>query len=227
MENNKYISKLNEIDKKVENAKSNKDDMVTVISVTKTRHVDEINKAIEAGATDIGENKVQEIRDKYDSVLPVKWHMIGHLQSNKVKYIIDKVNMIHSIDSMKLAKEVSKQAIKHDLKMDVLVQVNVAQEESKFGIEAIEARGFIEQIAQLDNICIKGLMVIAPLDEPEHVRKYFKEGKLLFEDLKTVAHPNIDMQYLSMGMTNDYEVAIEEGSNMVRIGTAIFGDRNY
>lgn len=204
-------------------------DDVLLVAVTKTHPADIINEAIDAGATDIGENKAQEIMDKYDQVKSVRWHMIGHLQTNKVKYIIDKVDMIHSVDSLKLAKEINKRAANHDKIMDVLVQVNSAQEESKFGVTSEETGELIDAIlANCPNVKICGLMCIAPFDEnPDNVRKYFAELKKLYDDYKKIEHDNLDFKYLSMGMSHDYKVAIEEGSNLVRVGTAIFGERDY
>jgi len=202
---------------------------VLLIAVTKLHGPDEMNEAIDAGITDIGENKVQEIMDKYDRVKPVRWHLIGHLQTNKVKYIIDKVCMIHSVDSLKLAKEIDKRAAQHGLVMDILVQVNSAEEESKFGITTAETDQLIQDIAeQCPNIRIKGLMCIAPFeDNPEDVREYFAEVKKIYDKYVNVKTERLDFQYLSMGMTHDFEVAIEEGSNMIRVGTAIFGYRDY
>ena len=204
-------------------------DDVLLVAVTKTHPADIINEAIDAGATDIGENKAQEIMDKYDQVKPVRWHMIGHLQTNKVKYIIDKVDMIHSVDSLKLAKEINKRAANHDKIMDVLVQVNSAQEESKFGVTSEETGELIDAIlANCPNVKICGLMCIAPFDEnPDNVRKYFAELKKLYDDYKKIEHDNPDFKYLSMSMSHNYKVAIEEGSNLVRVSTAIFGERDY
>ncbi len=200
-----------------------------LIAVTKTRTPEEINAAIDAGITDIGENKVQEIIDKYDKVKPVRWHMIGHLQTNKVKYIIDKVHLIHSVDSVKLAGEISKRAGQHGLLMDILIQVNPAEEESKFGIRTEETGKMIEEILSMcPNVRVRGLMSIAPFEEdPEMVRSYFSEVEELYRKYGAIRHERLDFQYLSMGMSNDYEVAIEEGANAVRIGTSIFGARNY
>ena len=202
---------------------------VKLIAVTKTRTAEEINEAVDGGITDIGENKVQEIMDKYDRVKPVRWHMIGHLQTNKVKYIIDKVSLIHSVDSMRLAEEIDKRAGQHGKSMDILVQVNVANEESKFGITAEETGSLIRDILdRCKNIRIKGLMCIAPFeDNPEDAGIYFGQVKKLFDEYSSIEHPNLDFKYLSMGMSNDYEVAIKKGSNMIRVGTAIFGPRNY
>jgi len=202
---------------------------VLLVAVTKLHSTDEINEAIACGITDIGENKVQEIMDKYDRVDPVRWHLIGHLQTNKVKYIIDKVSMIHSVDSLKLAQEIDKRAKQHDLTMDILIQVNSAEEESKFGITTEETGKMIEDIlAQCPNVRIKGLMCIAPFEEdPEDAREYFAEVKKLYDEYGKIQHPGLDFQYLSMGMSNDFEVAIEEGSNLIRVGTTIFGARDY
>ena len=202
---------------------------VLLCAVTKTRTADEINEAIDAGITDIGENKVQEIMDKFDSVKPVRWHLIGHLQTNKVKYIIDKVSMIHSVDSLHLAQEIDKRAAQHGITMDILIQVNSAQEESKFGISTDETEGMIRDILdKCPNIRIRGLMCIAPFAEnPEDVRVYFAQVKKLYDEYSSIEHKNLDFKYLSMGMSHDYEVAILEGSNLTRVGTAIFGERDY
>ena len=204
-------------------------DDVLLVAVSKTRTPEEINIAIEAGVTDIGENKVQEIMDKYDDIKPVRWHMIGHLQTNKVKYIIDKVSMIHSVDSYKLAAEINKRAAACGITMDILLQVNSAQEESKFGISTEEAEGLIMQILDsCENIRIRGLMCIAPYaDDPEDIKKYFDSVKEQYDQFSTIDHPNLDFRYLSMGMSHDFPVAIEAGSNLVRVGSAIFGERDY
>ncbi|MGI6731396.1 MAG: YggS family pyridoxal phosphate-dependent enzyme [Anaerovoracaceae bacterium] len=202
---------------------------VLLVAVTKTRTAEEINEAIAAGITDIGENKVQEILDKYEDVRHVNWHMIGHLQTNKVKYIIDKVQMIHSVDSYKLAKEINKRAQQKNIIMDVLIQVNAADEESKFGVSIGDAEQLVRDILDsFPNIRIKGLMNIAPYaEDPEDVRVYFKKMKELYDRFSEINHENLDFQYLSMGMSHDYKAAILEGSNLVRIGTAIFGERDY
>lgn len=202
---------------------------VLLCAVTKTRTAEEINQAIDAGITDIGENKVQEIMDKFDSVKPVRWHLIGHLQTNKVKYIIDKVSMIHSVDSLHLAQEIDRRAAQHGITMDILIQVNSAQEESKFGISTDETEGMIRDILDnCPNIRIRGLMCIAPFAEnPEDVRVYFAQVKKLYDEYSSIEHKNLDFKYLSMGMSHDYEVAILEGSNLIRVGTAIFGERDY
>lgn len=204
-------------------------DDVLLVAVSKTRTPEEINIAIDAGVTDIGENKVQEIMDKYDDIKSVRWHMIGHLQTNKVKYIIDKVSMIHSVDSYKLAAEINKRAAACGITMDILLQVNSAQEESKFGISTEETEGLIMQILDsCENIRIRGLMCIAPYaDDPEDIKKYFDSVKEQYNQFSTIDHPNLDFRYLSMGMSHDFPVAIEAGSNLVRVGSAIFGERDY
>lgn len=203
---------------------------VLLLAVTKHHSADEINEAIDAGITDIGENKVQEVLDKFDKVTPnVNWHLIGHLQTNKVKYIIDKVSMIHSVDSLHLAKEINKRALQHEKTMDILVQVNVAMEESKFGIESKDVDTLIDEICtECPNIRIRGLMCIAPfVDDPEDAREYFAEAKAIYDRFMDDERATVDFKYLSMGMTNDFPVAISEGSNLVRVGTAIFGARDY
>lgn len=202
---------------------------VLLIAVTKTRTAEEINEAISWGITDIGENKVQEITDKYEKVEPVKWHMIGHLQTNKVKYIIDKVSLIHSVDSVRLAEEINKRAGEKGLTAEILIQINAAEEESKFGIDKAGFETLLETITEkFEHIKIKGLMTIAPYDpDPENVRIYFRQVKEIFDHYRSVQNERMDFEHLSMGMSGDYEVAIQEGATMVRIGTAIFGARNY
>ena len=204
-------------------------DKVLLVAVSKTRSPEEINKAIALGVTDIGENKVQELVDKYDKIDPVRWHMIGHLQTNKVKYIIDKVDLIHSVDSLRLAKEINKRAGQKDLFMDILLQVNIASEDSKHGIEADQVEDLMGQILQeCENIKIRGLMAMVPFTEdPEQVRPYFARMKKIYDRLKLVSHERADFAYLSMGMSGDYKVAMEEGANLVRIGSSIFGPRVY
>lgn len=205
-------------------------DDILLIAVTKTRTVEEMNQAISCGITDIGENKVQEILDKYDRVdKNVRWHLIGHLQTNKVKYIIDKVHMIHSVDSFKLAREIDMRAGKAGIIANILIQINAAQEESKFGISIDGVEQLLSQILeQCENIKVRGLMHIAPFAEnPEDVREYFKEVKALYEQFSTIEHDRADFTMLSMGMSNDFGVAIEEGSNAIRVGTSIFGNRDY
>lgn len=203
---------------------------ILLLAVTKTHGIEEINEAIDAGATDIGENKVQEILEKYDKVKPVRFHMIGHLQTNKVKSVIDKVAMIHSVDSLRIAEEISKRAGNIGITMDVLLQVNIADEESKSGAKVSELWQLIDDImAGCSNIRIRGLMCIPPAgDSPEDARKYFAQARELFERMKTLEYDErYQVDVLSMGMSGDFEVAIEEGSTIVRVGSSIFGRRNY
>ena len=202
---------------------------VKLIAVTKLHSPDEINEAIRCGVTDIGENKVQEIQEKYDKVEKVNWHLIGHLQRNKVKYIIDKVYMIHSVDSLKLAEEINKRAAQHEIVMKILIQVNAEGEESKFGIDPSELDDLISEIHEkCDNIEICGLMAIAPFyDDPEDARHCFKAVKSLFDSYKNDERERVNFTTLSMGMSGDFPQAIQEGSTHVRIGTAIFGARDY
>ncbi|MBQ3292214.1 MAG: YggS family pyridoxal phosphate-dependent enzyme [Mogibacterium sp.] len=204
---------------------------VTLLAVTKTHGADEINQAIAAGATDIGENRVQELVEKYDKVSPVRWHLIGHLQTNKVKNIIDKVVMIHSVDSMKLAREINKRAEAAGLVMDILIEINSAMEETKSGIAAGDLKELVTEIvSECAAIRVRGLMCIPPLAiTPEDARPYFREARELFEEMKTWDLPEERFMpdVLSMGMSGDFEVAIEEGSTIVRVGSSIFGPRNY
>ena len=202
---------------------------VTLIAVSKTKPVEMLQEVYDAGARDFGENKVQEICEKYDK-LPsdIRWHMIGHLQRNKVKQVIDKAAMIHSVDSYRLAQEISVQAQKKGLTITILIEVNIANEESKFGISAEDTIQLVEEVAALPNLSIKGLMTIAPyVVDAEENRLYFRQIKQLSVDIKNKNIDNVSMDVLSMGMTGDYEVAIEEGATMVRVGTGIFGARNY
>ena len=202
---------------------------VTLIAVSKTKPVPALREAYEAGARDFGENKVQEIMDKIPQ-LPsdIRWHMIGHLQRNKVKYIVDKVYLIHSVDSLRLAEEISKEALKKQVEVNILVEVNVAQEESKFGTTTAEAIALVEDIAKLPAIHIKGLMTIAPfVENAEENREYFRKLKQLSVDIMHKNIDNVSMNILSMGMTGDYQVAVEEGATYVRVGTGIFGERDY
>lgn len=204
-------------------------DSITLVAVSKTKPLSDIEELIKHGVKEFGENKVQELDDKYETVsTPVNWHLIGHLQTNKVKYIVDKVALIHSVDSLKLGEEISKRCAAAGRVMDILVEVNMAGEESKSGVSPENAKQLCRELSALSNICIKGLMTVAPYDPvPENNRVYFKQMKKLFDDIKAENYPNTDMQHLSMGMTNDYEVAVEEGADIVRIGTGIFGARDY
>ena len=204
-------------------------DDVTIIAVSKTKPLSDVEELLAHGVTEFGENKVQEMVDKYEHVSkPVHWHLIGHLQTNKVKYIVDKACMIHSVDSVHLAKEIEKEAAKKNLVVKVLLEVNIAHEESKFGINETEVYDLIDAIKDMPHIHVMGLMTIAPfVENPEDNRIYFRKMYQLSLDIKSKCIDNIDMNVLSMGMTNDYEIAVEEGSTMIRVGTAIFGARNY
>ena len=198
---------------------------VTLISVSKTKPAEMLQEAYDAGSRDFGENKPQEIREKYPQLpTDIRWHMIGHLQRNKIKYIIDKVCMIHSVDSIRLAEAIDEEAKKHGIVMPVLIEVNVAEEESKFGVHLDEVESLIRQISELSNIQVQGLMTIAPFTEnAEDNRIYFRKLRNLYVDIKDKNIDNVNMCNLSMGMTGDYEVAVEEGATMVRVGTGIFG----
>ena len=226
---NENISKIREnIVKACEKAGRNPEE-VTLIAVSKTKPVSAIEEALLSGTLDYGENKVQELCDKYD-VLPknIRWHMIGHLQRNKVKYLVGKTYLVHSVDSLRLAEQIEKEFAKHNQVCDILVEVNIAQEESKFGINAKETEELIRKIAKFEHVRIKGLMTIAPYTEdPESNREYFREIKILSVDIRDKNIDNGSMDVLSMGMTGDYMVAVEEGATMVRVGTGIFGERNY
>lgn len=209
---------------------SRKADEVTLIAVTKTHPAQAINEAIDCGVTDIGENKVQEIMEKYDHVKKgVRWHLIGHLQTNKVKYIIDKVYMIHSVDSIKLLDEIERQAEKHGIDfMRVLIQVNMSHEESKFGIDISELDEILAHAESLKHVKVCGLMtILSKFDNDISLRLQFRDINNKFIDISKNKYDNITMEFLSMGMSGDYITAIEEGSNMVRVGTAIFGMRDY
>lgn len=204
-------------------------DEVKLIAVSKTKPVPALEEAYAYGCRDFGENKVQELVDKYERMpKDIRWHMIGHLQRNKVKYIVDKVFLIHSVDSLRLAQEIEKEAAKKNVTVNILVEVNVAEEESKFGTTAQEAVSLVEQIARLPHVRVRGLMTIAPyVEDSEQNRRYFAKLKQIYVD---IIHKNIDnvfMEELSMGMTGDYEVAITEGATYVRVGTGIFGEREY
>lgn len=202
---------------------------VTLIAVSKTKPVEMLKEAYDRGCRHFGENKVQELLDKYD-FMPgdTKWHMIGHLQRNKVKYIVDKVYMIHSVDSLRLAEEISREALKKDVTVSILIEVNVSGEDTKFGLSPSETEELVRKIAVLPGIAIQGLMTIAPyVDDPEDNRRYFEALKQLSVDIREKNIDNVNMNVLSMGMTGDYAVAIEEGAVFVRVGTGIFGERQY
>ena len=203
---------------------------VTLIAVSKTKPIEMLQEIYDEGIRDFGENKVQELTEKYE-VMPkdMKWHMIGHLQRNKVKYIVDKVTLIHSVDSLRLAETISREAEKKGVTVPILIEVNIAGEETKFGLSSKEeVISLTEQIAALPNLSVKGLMTVAPpVKDPEENRPFFREIRQLSVDITNKNIDNVSMEILSMGMTNDYTVAIEEGATMVRVGTGIFGARDY
>lgn len=202
---------------------------ITLIAVSKTKPVEMIKEIYDAGIREFGENKVQEINLKYEA-LPkdINWHMIGHLQRNKVKAVISEACLIHSVDSIRLAEQISKEASSRKITVSVLLEVNIANEETKYGFKSEETEDALIRISKLPNIIVRGLMTSAPIvSDPEENRQYFKALKQLCVDLKAKNIDNTSMDFLSMGMTGDFEVAIEEGATHVRVGTAIFGERNY
>lgn len=225
----KNISEVKKRISEAAKAAGRNENEVTLIAVSKTKPVEMIKEAYDTGIRDFGENKVQEIMEKYP-LLPsdIRWHLIGHLQTNKVKYIIDKVCMIHSVDSLKLAEEISRQAVKHNVTADILIEVNVAAEESKFGVRPEDAIDLCRDISTLPGIRIRGLMTVAPFtSDPEENRPVFCALRQLFVDIDGKNIDNVCMDCLSMGMSGDYTVAIEEGATFVRVGTSIFGQRDY
>ena len=202
---------------------------ITLIAVSKTKPVSLLNEAYAAGVRDFGENKVQEMCEKHEVMdKDIRWHMIGHLQTNKVKYLIGKTTLIHSVDSYKLACEIEKQAAKQNCIMDILIEVNIAEEESKFGLAEEEVLHLVKEVSKLPHVRIQGLMTVAPyVVDSEENRPFFRKIKQLSVDIDNQNIDNVSMNILSMGMTGDYMVAIEEGATMVRVGTGIFGERNY
>ena len=204
-------------------------DGVTLLAVSKTKPVEMIRACMDAGQTAFGENYVQELEEKYALLGDaVRWHMIGHLQRNKVRYIMDKVSLIHSVDSIRLAEQIQREAEKRDIRSQVLLEVNVAHEESKWGFAPEETEESVRAVSAFANVHICGLMTSAPVTEdPETNRIYFRQLRQLYERIGAMNIPNVDMQVLSMGMTGDYAVAVEEGSTLVRVGTGIFGERDY
>ena len=202
---------------------------IKLVTVTKTATTEQIEEAINAGIKIIGENRVQDAKKKYQIITAeVEWHLIGHLQTNKAKYAVEIFNCIHSVDSIKLAQEIDKRSLQFGKIMDVLVEVNVSGEETKYGIKSEEVETFLEEISEFPRIRIRGLMTIAPIvEDKEEVRPYFRKLRELSEKIKSKNIENIKMDYLSMGMTEDFEIAIEEGANMVRIGRGIFGFLNH
>ena len=204
-------------------------DEVKLIAVSKTQPVEAIREAIEYGINSFGENRVQELREKTELIKDnLDWHLIGHLQTNKVKFVVGKVSLIHSLENIRLAEALDKEAAKLGITVDVLAEINVAKEASKFGVNPEDAENFIREVSKFPNINIKGLMTVAPYtDISEENRKYFRQLKKIMVDLNSKNIHNVSMNVLSMGMTGDYEVAIEEGATLVRVGTGIFGSRNY
>ena len=201
---------------------------VTLVCVSKTRQIQEIKQAYESGARDFGENKVQELMDKYDSMpQDTKWHFIGHLQRNKIKYIVGKVHLIHSLDSIRLLQEIEKQYGAKNEVANLLIQVNIGKENSKTGIAIEELDSLIKACEECHNIKIRGLMATIPIGSEEDCKIYFAQMKGIFDNLKTFKYVNVSMEFLSLGMSGDYEIALEEGANMIRLGSKIFGMRDY
>ncbi|MGI5906665.1 MAG: YggS family pyridoxal phosphate-dependent enzyme [Candidatus Pararuminococcus gallinarum] len=202
---------------------------VTLLAVSKTKPAADIKVLMGEGQHLFGENYVQELRKKYEELGDqVGWHLIGHLQRNKVKYIIDKVQMIHSLDTLRLAEKIEKEAAKRGLTMDVLMEVNMAREETKWGFMEEEALEAAKAIGTYPHLHLRGLMTSAPVtDHAETNRIYFRKMRVLGQAIAAQNFPHVDMDILSMGMTQDYEIAVEEGATLVRVGTAIFGERNY
>jgi len=201
---------------------------IRLVAVSKTMPVDVVKEAIDAGVTDLGENYIQEARDKFNALAtyPASWHFIGHLQSNKAKYAVRMFDLIHSVDSLKLAKELNKYAQKIDKVQSILIQINVAKEDTKSGIYVEDTLQLVNNISKLEHLCVKGLMTMPPyFNAPEKVRPFFKELRELRDQIRAEGIPAISMDELSMGMTGDFEAAIQEGATLVRIGTAIFGER--
>ena len=225
-------TQLMQVRKQIEEAveaASRKKEEVTLIAVSKTYPVSAIEEAIAEGCVDFGENHVQELVAKIEAIdQPVRWHLIGHLQTNKVKYIIGKTALIHSVDSVKLAEEIEKQSAKKDIVTHILLEVNVAEEASKYGFKVEEVMEVVEKISKMSHIQVDGLMTVAPyVENPESNRPIFRKLFELSVDIQKQKFDNISTSILSMGMSNDYKIAIEEGATMVRVGTAIFGNRDY
>ena len=226
MVNEKYLEVKANIEKSCARV-GRKPEEVTLIAVSKTKPIELLREAYEAGARDFGENKVQEILEKGPQMPDdARFHMIGHLQRNKVRQVIGKAVLIHSVDSLRLARQIEEDAVKMGILVPVLLEVNVAREESKFGFFTEEVEAAVREIASLSHISVKGLMTIAPfVENPEENRKVFQELYQLSVDIKSKNIDNVNMSVLSMGMTGDYEVAVEEGATMIRVGTGIFGVR--
>lgn len=222
-----YAEVLNRLEVALENSGRKREDVI-LLAATKTVDAESINYAISKGIGYIGENRVQELLSKDDDIIPVHKHFIGHLQTNKVKDIIDRVELIHSVDSIKLAKEISHQAEKKEKIMEILLEVNIGGEESKWGFTPETLEENLRQIAKLPNVKVKGLMTIPPVcEEAEQSRKYFRKMNKLFIDIRDKNIDNSSMDILSMGMSDDFEIAISEGANLIRLGTVLFGKRKY
>jgi PLP dependent protein len=216
------------IKQNIEELKSKIPEEVKLLAVSKTKPLEELEEAYIAGIREFGENKVQELVNKSENFHDdVKWHFIGQLQSNKVKYLVDKVYLIHSLGSISLLNELEKVFGKANKIANTLIQINIGREDSKSGIFEEDLYGFIEAIEKCKNVSVSGIMVIIPVGDEESNRKYFRKTKEIFDELKEKEYKNITMEIVSMGMTHDFMTAIEEGSNLVRIGTGIFGERNY
>jgi len=201
---------------------------VTLICVSKTRKIHEIEEAYASGARDFGENKVQELIEKYDNLAEdIKWHFIGHLQTNKVKYLVGKVHLIHSLDSIHLLREIEKRYVANDEIASVLIQINIGNESAKTGIAVDEIDSLIKACEECTNVLVKGLMATIPIGNEESCRVYFTKMKSIFDNLKTFQYRNVSMEFLSLGMSKDFETAIDSGSNMIRLGERIFGKRDY
>ncbi len=222
-----YESVMEKFNAALTQAGKTKDDVI-LLAATKTVDVDTINYAISKGISYVAENKVQELLQKHNSLSTVTEHFIGHLQTNKVKDVIDKVSLIQSVDSLKLAKEISKQALKHNKVMDILLEVNIGREESKWGFMPEDTEKMVLEISKLPNLNIRGLMTIPPICENDELQiEFFKEMYNLYVDIKGKNIDNTNIDILSMGMSDDFPLAIKEGANLVRVGTALFGKRNY
>lgn len=224
----KNLEKINEKIKKAALKANRSPEDIKLVAVTKTATVEQIKEAISAGVKTIGENKVQEAKGKYQvlsaDIADIEWHLVGHLQTNKVKYAIEVFDLIHSVDSKKLAEEIDKRSLQFGIMTNILVEVNVSGEETKYGIKPEEVEPFLKEISEFSRIKVRGLMTIAPIaEDKEEVRPYFRKLRELSEKIENKNIKNVKMDYLSMGMTDDFEVAIEEGANMVRIGRGIFG----
>lgn len=222
---------IDAIESRIETAKEHSgriNEDVMLIAVSKTQPFERIIEAQNCGLHIFGENKVQELVEKYPHIAGAKWHFIGHLQKNKVRHIIDKVELIHSVDSLELAHEINKRAGAIGIKMPILVQINIGKEDSKSGIFEEEVGSFMKEISIYENLVISGLMTVPPVNtDEESTRNYFRKMKSIYEELKGLKYDNFNIKYLSMGMTDDFEIAIEEGANIVRVGSGIFGKRVY